>query len=542
MSGEQKIEIKLQPGERIVWIEPGRPLREAFALAGWRLETPCGGLGTCGKCRVRISPRLEVTANEREILSAAEIMDGMRLACQVLVNQPLEVSLPVVTREVCRKIDVMDERIGELSVAGQGQGYGVALDLGTTTIAGSLVELHTGRRMALAAELNPQVIHGADVLSRLAFAMQGEAERRQLQREAVAAANVIIGRLIKMVGLDISAIKEGVVVGNTVMHHLMLGLDPVSLSQAPYRPLVSHSVWACAEELGFNLTPGTNLHFLPNIGGFVGGDAVAVLLATGLVDSAQVKLILDIGTNGEIMLGSTAGLWVCSTAAGPAFEGGRITHGMRAATGAIEKVRIIDDEVEIAVIGEGPACGICGSGLIQAVAELYRVGLVDKTGRLLEVDEVPAEIGVRSRLTVSEGEREFILVPAEMSAHGRAISITQQDIRELQLGKGAIRAGVETLLKELQTSEPEIAEVILTGTFGTYLDIPSTVRIGLIPPRFADRVTLVGNAALLGAEIALVSSEARVIADQIARKAKRIELANRADFTEFFINYLNFGV
>ena len=419
--------------------------------------------------------------------------------------------------------------------------YGVALDIGTTTMVGALVDLKTGEQLGVASLTNPQRSFGADIISRISFGSQGLKQLQELQSLLVEAVNQIILELIARVGINQKEIYEAVVVGNTAIHHLFLGLDPTYLGQGPYVPVVTRPLRVKARKLKVNILDSGYLYLLPNIAGFVGGDAVGVILSTRLHQSSEIQLAVDIGTNGEIVLGSAQRLLACSTAAGPAFEGARIKHGMRAAYGAIERVTF-NEEVKTSVIGSVLPVGISGSGLIDAVAEMLRVGIIDASGRMLEPTELPADLpaALRARVVEVNHHREFVLVPQEAAARGIAISITQEDIRELQLAKGAIAAGIEILIREMGVSQEQITQVFLAGAFGSCINPVSAKAIGLIPNLPLSRAETVGNAAGAGAQLALLSSSARKQAAKIAKDVEYIELSARSDFQEAFLAAMYF--
>jgi len=307
------------------------------------------------------------------------------------------------------------------------------------------------------------------------------------------------------------------------VHHLFLGLRVAPLAYAPYTPVIRSAVDVKARDVGLRIAPGGYVHLLPNVAGYVGADHVAMLLATGLAEAEGVVLALDIGTNTEVCLACRGRLTSVSCASGPAFEGAHIRHGMRAAPGAIERVRLMGDRVEIQTVGGGPPVGICGSGVLDALAQLRLAGAVDPGGRLQD----------HPRVREREGRREFVLVEER---EGRpAIVVTQKDIRQLQLAKGAIRAGIEVLLEVCGITEEEIEEVIVAGAFGTYIDIESAITIGMLPRLPLDRFRQVGNAAGSGARAALISLRKRAEAQEIARRIEYIELAIYPGFTRTFV-------
>lgn len=441
----------------------------------------------------------------------------------------------------------VDVREGEvIAVRPPGQSpLGVAVDLGTTKIAAYLVDLATGETLAAAGAANPQIVYGEDVMARLAYAMNGEAQARRLQAAASEAVDRLAASLCRSVGREPTAVSELVLVGNTAMHHLFLGLPVAQLGLAPYVPAVSAALDVKARDLDLHLAPGAVVHLLPNIAGFVGADHVAFLLAVGArhslehgmpvtsgLTNASPLLGLDIGTNTEVVLAHGGALFSCSTASGPAFEGAHIRHGMHAASGAIEKVWIEDTAVRVVTIDGQPPVGICGSGILDALAALRRVGALNDRGRLQAGHPL-----------VCRGEHglEVVLVEAGASGTGRAIAVTQEDVNQVQLAKGAIRAGIEVLLGEARISAEQITEVVIAGAFGSCLDPASAVGIGLFPSLPLARFRAVGNAAGAGARLALVSKSQRALAADIARRVRYVELTVHPRFVDEFARAMTFG-
>lgn len=419
-----------------------------------------------------------------------------------------------------------------------GECYGMAFDIGTTTIVGALVDLRSGAQIGVASALNTQASFGADVISRIGYTMTDPEGLEVLQERVVGVLNDLTQSVMEQSGVKRERIYEATVVGNTCMHHLFLGLDPRSLAVVPYNPVVVDPLTVYANELGLRLAPQALVHVLPNIGGFVGADIVAGVLATGVHRRGEVRIFIDIGTNGEIVIGSRERLVCCSTAAGPAFEGAQITFGMRAAEGAIEHVHIGPDTVKLKVIGHTRPRGICGSGLIDVVAELLRVGLLDQTGRLLKAEQAREVVGEKlaSRLFESSDGLAFSLFGGP-----EPVYVTQRDIRKLQLAKGAINAGIAILSRRLGIDpERDVQEVVLAGAFGSYVDPASTRAIGLIPPLPLSRLIAAGNTAGMGAKMALVSTDARAEAARIARAIEYIELSNEPDFQDRFADAMYF--
>ncbi|NLZ38955.1 MAG: DUF4445 domain-containing protein, partial [Firmicutes bacterium] len=381
--------------------------------------------------------------------------------------------------------------------------YGMAFDIGTTTIAGFLMDLYTGEELSVASTLNPQTQFGADVISRIGYANENPDGLANLHRVVTKAINGLIGEAAAKAGISRQDIYAVTVVGNTCMHHLFLGINPRDVALAPYVPVISEKMEVDPELLQLEINPAGKVFVLPNVAGFVGADTIGVLLATELDESEDIKLVVDIGTNGEMALGNKDRILACSTAAGPAFEGAQITCGMRGASGAIDHLTVSED-LEYTVIDDVEPIGICGSALLDAVAVLVESGMLDERGRLKKPEDITHPIGkkLKHRLIEYNGTPAFLLA----EANGRQIVVTQKDIRELQLAKGAIAAGIRILMKNYGIDTDEIKEVQLAGAFGNYLNPHSACVIGLIPAELEDRITMVGNAAGAGAKLALLSS------------------------------------
>ena len=415
------------------------------------------------------------------------------------------------------------------------EAYGAAVDIGTTTLVAYLCHLPTGNLVSVASALNPQARHGEDVISRLQMATSEKDGLDRLHRAITESVDRLIGEAAAQAGVSRERIYEVVVVGNTCMGHLFLGVEPAGLVAIPFVPGYKGPQAVLASDLGVRIHPGGQVYVLPNIGGYVGADTVGVILASELDQVRGLQVAVDIGTNGEIVVAQDGELWACSTAAGPAFEGARISRGMRAATGAIDSVSVGDD-VSYHVIGDVAPTGLCGSGLVDAVAALVRVGAADERGRLRgpeEVDGLPEK--VRRRLSQNQAGSEFVLAPAEASGSGRAIAISARDVRETQLAKGAIYAGIALLLESLGRRPEEIDRLLLAGAFGNYIRKESALAIGLVPALPLERIVSVGNAAGVGARLALCSVSLRRRAEEIARRVRHIELSEQAAFYDRFV-------
>jgi len=419
--------------------------------------------------------------------------------------------------------------------------FGLAIDIGTTSVVTTLMELESGEQLAAVSSLNPQAVFGGDLMSRIAFAQFDAGNLRKLQSRIIGLLNQHIEQITRESGVLAKWIYKVVVVGNTCMHHLLLGIDPSYVGLAPYAPVLRQPLVLPARELFLKLPPEARVCLLPLVAGFVGADAVAVALATRLDESPALRIAVDIGTNGEVLLGSRERLWACSAPAGPALEGAQIRHGMRAAIGAIDRVEIAGGDLRLHTIGDAPAQGLCGSGLVDAVAALLDLGVLDWTG-LIDVDardRLPAPI--RSRVLMRGEDRLVVL--AREGEHGaeREITLTQDDVRQVQLCKGAIASGVAMLQHVAAVPTEQIDELMLAGGFGNYLSVRSALRIGLIPPGLPEsRIRYVGNAAALGAQLALVSEAERAHAEAIARRIEHVSLAAHPDFETIFVDCMNF--
>jgi uncharacterized 2Fe-2S/4Fe-4S cluster protein (DUF4445 family) len=408
---------------------------------------------------------------------------------------------------------------------------GLAVDVGTTKLAAYLMDLGTGQTVAKAGAMNPQVAYGEDVVSRIAYANENPRGREVLQAIVAEALNKLAAELCSQAGASADQIVEAVVVGNTAMHHLFAGLPVQQLGYAPYVPAVSDPLDFPAAEVGLHLATGAHVHLPPNIAGYVGADHVAMLLATGAPGLAGTVVALDIGTNTEITLVSEGRMLTCSCASGPAFEGAHVREGMRAAPGAIERVQIADSSVRSYTIGEQPPVGICGSGILDTMAELLGAGILDGRGAFK-----------RSHSLVSQTEAgdAFLLVPGNKTGHGRDIMVTRKDVNEVQLAKSAIRSGIDILLSEAGLEAGAIDRFIVAGAFGSYISIKSAIRVGMFPGIPVQRFVQVGNAAGMGAKRMLISARERRAAEGIARRTRYVELTVHPSFHEIFVQNMYF--
>ncbi|MGH7275843.1 MAG: ASKHA domain-containing protein [Candidatus Rokuibacteriota bacterium] len=420
-----------------------------------------------------------------------------------------------------------------------GMKFGLAIDIGTTSVVTTLLALDSGEQLASVSSLNPQAVFGGDLMSRIAFAQFNPGNLRKLHTRIVGLLNQHVEEICRQSGVLSKWIYKVVVVGNTCMHHILLGIDPSHVGLAPYAPVMRHPLVLPARELFLKVAPEARVCLLPIVAGFVGADAVAVALATRIYESAEVRIAVDIGTNGEVVLGSRDRLWACSAPAGPALEGAQIRHGMRGALGAIDRVAV-DDDISVHTIGEADALGICGSGLIDLLAGLLAAGVIDWTG-LIQVDArdtLPPKL--RERVLMRGEERQVVVLRPGQAGARQEIVLTQDDVRQVQLCKGAIASGVAMLQHVAGIPNARIAELMLAGGFGNYISITSALRIGLIPPLATEKIRYVGNAASLGAQLCLLSETERERAESVARMIEHVSLAAHPDFEQIFVDAMNF--
>lgn len=423
--------------------------------------------------------------------------------------------------------------------------YGLVFDIGTTTVVSLLVDLNDASIQGAAAETNPQNVFGADVISRITYAMEhGKEGLDALHTKVIETMNDLALRACAEAGINKDYVYEATVVGNTTMSELFAGVDPTYLAPAPFIPAYVHGIEMRGRDLGFTFNPQLQVQLLPNIAGYVGADTMGVILGTHIHERPEYSLAIDVGTNGEIVLAGNNRILACSTAAGPAFEGAEIKFGMRAAEGAIEEV-FIDNEsgsCHVKVIGDKKPKGICGSGLLDAVAQLYDEGILNNRGVFNfegeEYDKIHPNL--KERLIKTDQGWEFVLATKEEAAKGIPVTLCQKDIRELQMAKGAIYAGMKILMNEMGITIDDVKELLVAGAFGSYIKTDSALSIGLFPKLPNGNILSIGNAASEGARLALVSKEERELCDVLARRSEYIELSSRPDFQDEYVYALYF--
>jgi uncharacterized 2Fe-2S/4Fe-4S cluster protein (DUF4445 family) len=480
------VRIELQPLGETLEVEKGTPLQDVLFTHG--VEFPCGGRGKCLRCRVRVlKGSLPVTPEDEENLPPKDLEEGWRLACEAKAEADLVLELAQWESTI---LTATDESKFEFTPR---DGLGIAIDLGTTTLVAQLLDLRTGYVLGVRAALNPQARHGADIMSRVDFAMAADGQRKleHLVRQQLGR---MIHELFAASKADEEKLTDIVIVGNTVMHHLFCGISIEPMAHYPFEPTNDGLQVFKSSDLGWKLKADPAVRFLPCLGGFVGSDILGGILATRLHRSPVVHCLVDLGTNGEIVIGNQDRMLCASTAAGPAFEGARISMGMRASTGAISEVSLDGGRFKCRVLGNGKPRGICGSGLVDAVARALDLGSILPGGRFTEKDQ------------------PLMILPP--------VTLTQNDIRELQLAKGAISAGLRILIEKWGSKDADPSCIYLAGAFGNYISLASARRIGLLryPP---EKIIPSGNTALLGAKIALFSSHDEE--SEYARIRKKME-------------------
>jgi uncharacterized 2Fe-2S/4Fe-4S cluster protein (DUF4445 family) len=408
---------------------------------------------------------------------------------------------------------------------------GLAVDMGSTKLALYLIDLGSGATLASTGVMNPQIAYGEDVVSRIAFANKSDSSRRLLQTRLVDTLNEVIVQLCSQVNGVPAQIVEAVLVGNTAMHHFLCGLPVAQLGASPYIPSVSQPLLIQATDVGLNIAPSGYVYLPANIAGYVGADHTAALLSSQAYQNDRTFVLVDIGTNTEISLAHGGQIFTCSTASGPAFEGAHIRDGMRAAPGAIERVSITGDEVQTVTIGGLPPVGLCGTGILTAISEMLENNVLDMRG----VFDRSA-----GRVRTVEKRAEFVLVPAAETGHGRDLVVTRKDVHEIQLAKGAIRAGIGVLLDEAGICAEDVDEWVIAGAFGTYLDLRSAQRVGMFPAMPLNRFQQVGNAAGVGAKEMLLSQIKRAESFEMTGRVRYVELTIYPDFTQRFVDAMYF--
>jgi uncharacterized 2Fe-2S/4Fe-4S cluster protein (DUF4445 family) len=472
------------PRGKSIEVESGTLLLEAAVLAGVIIDAPCGGRGTCKKCKIKIAGK-EV------------------LACQTKVNSDLKVAVPEQSKPTISKVVKANEQ----------NPHGAVIDLGTTTLAVSLLDLKSKKGIAFSSFNNPQTILGADVISRISYTLEKKAGLDRLNSLIIRTLEEMLTELLAVSGLSPKNLEKIVIAGNAPMQHILLKESVETLARTPFFPRIKKAYKGKAKALGFKNFADAKIFVFPNIAGFVGGDALADIIKSKIYKTSEISLLLDIGTNTEIVLGNSDRLLCASAAAGPALEGAKISMGMRAEPGAIDKVFVREGNLSFSTISNDLPVGICGSGLVDATAASLNLGLIDYTGRIKSGNKIKIS---------------------------KNIFLTQGDIRELQLAKGAIASGIEILIKEYGIRKDDIKTIFLAGAFGNYLNPKSALRIGLLPEISSAKIEPIEDAVLEGAKAILFSGEGKMLVAELSDKVRHIDLSSHPDFQKKFIKALNF--
>ncbi|HXX73391.1 MAG TPA: ASKHA domain-containing protein [Candidatus Acidoferrales bacterium] len=521
-------------GTTLVGVPPeSRAQQQRLLVAG--IETAVSRNPSVKKFLIHLSkPSLEDIKSDAEVL-----LDGLSRERQVThasITYEALTQLPTVLREGDWSVTVT-MRDGSEVICVEPKDttkrtYGLAVDVGSTKIASYLLDLNEGKVVATASAQNPQIPFGEDIISRVSYASKSEKNLRQLQGVVIACINKLLFDTCESAGVNASETYDVVLVGNTVMHHVCLGINPRFVALSPYPPAIKSSVSVRARDLGLKTNPAANVYVLPNVAGFVGADAVADVLATEIHRSTSLSIMIDVGTNTEIVLGNDQKTIACSCASGPAFEGGHIEFGMRAEPGAIENVYVDPSNLEpgFKTVGDERPRGICGSGIVDAVAAMLKSGIINKYGLI--------NTKLNNHRILTDRAPRYVLSWKEENDLGHDIAVTQHDVQEIQLAKAAIYAGATILMKHLRVEPHEIQKVFLAGAFGTYVDPQSAVILGMYPDVPLERVQFVGNAAGSGARMALLSREVRENADRIVQHIDYVELAADTSFEREFTEAL----
>lgn len=608
------VRLNVLPDDLWLKVPYGQTVFEALQKSDLNLDSDCGGMGKCGKCKIQVLSSLDKPSKAaRDLLSDQEVKQGIRLACRttmyrdVLIRigafdpdqeyyqilktgerplfyfdpliQKRLVALPAETQDIglshldriklilgreyrnlsaslhcLRNLPMMLAKTNEHGTAvlhdnqlmawqrrdELERAYGLVFDLGTTTLVGKLINLNSGIEVAAVSRLNSQVKYGSDVISRLQYIKSNRGGLGKLAKLLVKDLIGITERLLEVEGLRQREIFIAVAAGNTTMQHILLKIDPVSIAGAPFAPVLTDGMVIKAADIGLPLHPAALLYVMPAKSGYIGGDLISMIVASGAAEQEdQMILGLDLGTNGEIFLGNRNRLLTCSAAAGPALEGARISRGMTARTGAIEGVRTEEGQMRYRIIGNIKPKGICGSGLVDLAAVLLHCGIIDPEG-LVRRQQADAENMIEKQVVQRDDVCDFIVASGAESFDQRTIYLTQKDVRELQLAKGAVAAGIEILTKEMQIGVNDIDRIYLAGALGNYINPYSAMRIGLIPTVDADKIKSLGNAASTGASMALLSKSYWNKAIDLSRSISYVELSTHPEFNEHFIANLDF--
>lgn len=585
---------------KIIEFEEDKTLMDILLNENIFVDNTCNGKGICGKCKVKIiSGDLgDLSETEKKLLTEKEIKDNIRLSCLVKPKSDIEIESmqrerkhrvlssgympefeknPSIYKRLIKlekstldnQISLEDKILNELNIKEldwkllkkitqedenitavfnndklvtlekndtRDKVYGVVIDIGTTTVVASLIDINSGEELSIESMINPQKQYGLDVLTRITYELENEEDGiENLQNCIVTSINNMISKMCEKTKIDKDNIYEISVAANCTMMHMLLGIDAKPIGKSPFAPVFIKSKDILAKEIGLDINENGRLYCLPSVSSYIGSDIVAGAYVCQLENSKDNVLFIDIGTNGEIVLSNKGKLLSCSCAAGPALEGMNISCGMRAANGAIEDVYINTDENELTVIGNETPVGICGSGILAVVKELIRTGIVRENGAFIKLDKLEANDYRLSKLQLNDKKREFILVDGD-----NKLLITQGDIRQVQLAKGAILSGFYTLLKKADIEMSDLGKVIIAGQFGAHVNADSLVGSGILPKEVEDKIIYVGNSSKTGAYMALMSKDVKKDIEELAHKMDYMELGASEGYERLFSQCLKF--
>lgn len=535
MASDNTVSIRISQTGRLISCERGNLLK-GLLDAGVFIDNPCNGTGVCGKCKVRIlsGECSAMSETERRLLSPEEIKSGIRLSCMTDVYGNLELE----TLRTERGARVLTKGyMPEFERDVYTGGYGIAIDIGTTTVVTALVDMASGEELGAVSMINAQKHFGLDVLTRITYEYEHpDCGARKLQEAIVQSVNAMIKEVCKEAGIEggSKAVREITVAANCTMTHTLLGADARSIGRAPYKPVFREARRLPAKEIGIEAGEDTQLYCLPQVSAYIGADIVAGAYVCELQKTKENILFIDIGTNGEIVLACRGRLLCCSCAAGPALEGMNISSGMRAAEGAVEDVKITEQGIRLRTIGDEKPVGICGSGILAAVKELLRTGIVKKTGVFVKKDKLTETDYRYPMIRMNGTKREFILHEEPL------LLVTQGDVRQVQLAKGAILSGFTALLNRAGISMEELDRVMIAGQFGAHLPADSLTGTGILPKAVQEKLVYVGNSSKTGAYMALMSKKARREMEELAENMEYMELAETENYERIFTESMIF--
>ena len=554
MSLDEKVLLRIIEDEKTDEYEFARGIKllDALNILGLSMPSPCGGIGKCGKCKVKITGDYlpDPTLEEDKLLTEDEINDGYRLACKVLLDKNITLIKPTetgVSRIVINgigldlrqyeKLTSKTRRVEEEYQYNFSRNLGLAIDIGTTTVVLYLTDLESGKVFDIESSLNPQAVFGADVISRMHYVSNNTLLLYNMKNLIISEINQLAETVLIRNRLQPDFIGRAVISGNTTMIHFLLGLDVEGLGVYPYIPVTTEMMILAPNEMGIKMNPDGQIIILPSVSAFIGADIIAGIIATQIYKAEKYCLLVDLGTNGEIVLGNRHKMSACAAAMGPAFEGANIEHGSAGIEGAVNSVSINRKGVFYSTIDNSVATGICGSGIIDIVAGLLKTGVVDSGGKMLEKRHIIECLA--DRLINFKDKPAFRITEHEKEA---PIIFTQQDIRQVQLAKSAIATGIDVLLNNEGIAIQDIDKVYLAGGFGSCVDIVSAVTIGLIPKEIKDKIISAGNTSGVGAIQCLIHPELLDMCKDVKEKVQYVDLSSLKNFEDLFVQKLKFDI